>query len=546
MVGFTEPDQTITFLNSTVLSFNVSLGLGSTAESNISIDLVDDCNLGQEFLPFNGTTTVGDPVYFPDSAPSNFPFVFGGVLQSWTYNQGSNGRTYQCTITDPRQLLENAVVIIDSYLDLPTQAYNYFNVYNQAEGQVLLGNCSVFGITGTSERGMPYLSILQQLLAMDPVIFSPTSNLTGNYYRVNFADFPISQVPPYYRVPGPSITILQLLQDVCDALGSQFYCWLDPGNIIRIGLVPYRNWPNDTISKTLSGYKDKGVATDLSYGQELRNDKTRTVMFGEQQHYLSGSSTFGFYFGEDINPITALPYPVVPFAYSRNDGFWIAKRIEDINPTLYRPLPGMGPWTISEMDIRCAMASFDLWQNRVFSSDIPGTFNAAIRSNYVQYTGGDMMGAAFGQLAGDVPPERRAKAYIDLANNPGPTKQEYDNIMELDMQALHGWVKSLGDTYYGKQFFTQLNQTICQKVGENFQEIIFTDVPTSQGGWVDPFVPVLGLYPPDLDHFKLEDGRVTAFVGFYDNTVPQDEYPDPSGAPPPDENTPTNPNIDPQ
>ena len=385
----------------------------------------------------DGSVVVGDPVYFPDNPNASTPFTFGGVLQSWSYYQGSSWKIFKCTIVDPRQLLENAVVIIDSYLDLPTQAVNYFNVYNRSEGQVLQGNCSVFGQSGASERGMPYLSILNQLLQMAPIIYSPT----GKPFYVNFESFPINQVPLYYRVPGPSITILQLLQDVCDVLGQQFYCYLDAFQTIQVGLVDYRQWPS-TISNTISS--KNGEATELSYGQELRNDKTRTVMFGEQQHYLSSSNIFSFYFGEDVNPSgDGFPYPVVPFLFTKNDGFWIAKRINDINVSLYRPLPSNGPWTISEMDIRSAMASFDLWQSRVFTKTIPGSFNAAIRSLYTSFTGGDMIKESFDQLAEDVPSERRAKAYIDLANNPGPTLGEYDNIMEKDMQALHSFVKGL-------------------------------------------------------------------------------------------------------
>ena len=51
-LGLTD---TIKFLDSTVISFNLSLGLGSAAESTLSIDLVDDCTSltgGSGFVPF--------------------------------------------------------------------------------------------------------------------------------------------------------------------------------------------------------------------------------------------------------------------------------------------------------------------------------------------------------------------------------------------------------------------------------------------------------------------------------------------------------------
>ena len=51
-LGLTD---TIKFLDSTVISFNLSLGLGSSAESTLTVDLVDDCTSlagGTGFVPF--------------------------------------------------------------------------------------------------------------------------------------------------------------------------------------------------------------------------------------------------------------------------------------------------------------------------------------------------------------------------------------------------------------------------------------------------------------------------------------------------------------
>lgn len=546
MTLFTEPDQQLTFLDATVLSFNASLGLGSTAESSLTVELIEDCNSDPGFQPNRGSVKVGDPVYFPGNGPSNFNFSFGGILQSWTHQKGGGGRTFQCVVTDPRQLLENAVVVIDSYLDIPVQATNYFNVYSQAEGQVLYGNCSVYGSTGTSERGMPYRSVLYQLTQMAPVIYSST----GYAFYIDFTTLPGGvnaplAIPDYYRVPGPSITILQLVQDICDAGGYQFYCYLDENFVIRLGYIDYKQIPT-SISESLLAIDGANIATDISYGQELRNDKTRTVLFGEQQHYMSDSNNFSFFFGEDTNPYTGFNYPVVPYAYSSQEGFWIAKRISEVNVGLYRPIPvpsGADVFTISEMDIRSAMASYDLWFQRVMSPTIPGTFNAAVRAIYTVGTGGvapgsDMMNLVINEMEGDpeFPQSNLGKIYPDLMNQPGPTSQQYENPVELDLQSLHGFVKNLGDTYYGKQFFSQLNQNICQKLDpETWNQLIFTDVPTNDGGWVEPDTTILGLAPPDLDVFKETDGRLTAFLGFWDiKSQPISQFPGASGVPKPE------------
>jgi hypothetical protein len=49
---------------------------------------------------------------------------------------------------------------------------------------------------------------------------------------------------------------------------------------------------------------------------------------------------------------------------------------------------------------------------------------------------------------------------------------------------------------------------------ENYGEKVFTDTPTSAGGWVDYGVPVLGLSEPELSFFREEDNRIGCFALF--------------------------------
>jgi hypothetical protein len=104
------------------------------------------------------------------------------------------------------------------------------------------------------------------------------------------------------------------------------------------------------------------------------------------------------------------------------------------------------------------------------------------------------------------------------------------NILDRDLNAVHSWVKGLGDTYYGKQFITNLNQKICYNYSiENdpLSQRVFTDTPTTAGAWVDYGVPVLGLNSPDLDGFRGEDNRIQAFLRF-DITDPNSNIIDPT------------------
>jgi len=521
--------EPIKFLGASVISFNTNLGIGSASESTLTVDLIEDCEADPPdlFLPAstgNNKVEVGEPAYF-DTTIYGGGFSFGGVLTSWSKTQGSSGRTFNVTVSDPRQLLQNVGVVVDSYVGPPSYGINYINVYAHYEQEVLSGNCNVFGSSLGNERGMPYQKVIQALQSMNSTIYSPT----GYPYTVNWGSFPTG-LPEYYRVTGPQ-TVSQLLQDVCDVLGFSFFVSLAPGNIITVGLIDLKSVPQ-SFSTIIDEFD--GVATELSFGEELRNEVTKAIIFGEQQHYLTYVDEFQFYFGEDM--INGEPVAVVPFKIDRdNNTFWINKKINNLNGTLEKPFPNDGPYEISELDIRAAMGSLELWKSRVFDPDIVGNFNAAIRANYPE--GVDQLK----QRINDIKPNR---AINDIALNPNAAKVDLLNeIRSNDLKKIHSFIADLGNTYYGKQFITPLKETICYYQGENFQEKIFSSVPTNAGGWIDGDIPILGLADPDLGLYRSDDNRLTSFGVFtldgdnddksgdevdpkYENTSPPDDYSD--------------------
>jgi hypothetical protein len=512
--------QPIKFLGATVLSFNTSLGLGSAQESTLSVDLIEDCEAGDVFLPAVNAIEVGAPVYFSTGIDGE-GFSFGGVLTNWSGSQGGSGRTFNVKVVDPRQLLENVVVVIDSYNGPPVKSTNYFNIYAQLEG----GGCNTFGSSGSTERGTPYNSIINALKSTNPSICSPT----GYNFQINFDSFPPG-APDYYRISGPSVTILQLIQDICGVLGLEFYVYMtlgimpngSPLGIINIGTIDLKI-PPTSFSNIIAQFD--GLATDLSYGEELRNEVTKSLMFGEKQHYLSPVFKFNFYFGEEWDGNDFIP--VIPYAFEKCYGFWIRKRIPELNVTLSRPFGGNGPYTISEQDIRAAMASFDAWYMRVYEPSIKGGLNAAIRANTPREGAGPRQVIDAVRNDPNIPENRQHKALNDAMV--GPTKQKtLDEQFTEDLQKIHQFVQNLGSTYYGKQWFTPLNESICYYRGQNFQEKIFSSVPTNEGGWVDPGTAVLGLNDPDLGSFRQTDDRISCFAVFAinDNDVPQQDKQD--------------------
>jgi len=544
----------IKFLGATVLSTSTSIGYGSSSESTLSVELVEDCDANDQFLP----SEVGAPIYFNCGS-----FIFGGILTGWTENISQSGKTFSVRASDPRQLLDNFTILVDTeigagvgennvfdiwgYWDSTTQAdsdqgtiatrkvgnecddYPQFNVQKDNINDPKKGQ---FGRAQSSERGMKYRQIIDALECKNPSVYSNT----GYEYSVDFTTFPAKAlVPDFYRIQGPT-TLLQLLQNICDILGQEFYVYLEEVGVkhtIKIGLIDLTQEPG-TFNGIVTQFK--GCATDLSYGQELRHDKIKTAIFGENYHTNEEYQDCYFYFGAELyetapNANQILRHIVPQKAGDDGCGFWIFKSITELNATLHKPIAPLaggqknGPYSISELDLRAAMSGFKVWKNRTFSKDIPGSFNRAVRNTYPIYE--DSVRDTINGLEGAATAATVGRALPDAAVQPTKSDQNITRFNEetQDVEKVYAWIKQLADTYYGRQFLVPMKNISYYLEDDNVttmpnpeqSQFMFTKVPTNAGGWTDPIngkVTVLGLSDPALQFFKQDDGRVSSFASF--------------------------------
>jgi hypothetical protein len=323
-------------------------------------------------------------------------------------------------------------------------------------------------------------------------------------------------LPRWYRIAGPGVSLLQFLQDICDVLAYDFYVellYINGENIIKVGLIDLNTDP-PSFSAIVGGYAN--IATDLSYGQELRNEKTKTVIFGDQVHYITVVDSFDFFFGEDLR--NGVLTPVIPYKYD-TCGFWILKNIESLNVALEDPIDSNGPFEISELDIRSAMSSYELWVSRTFDENTPGSFNAALRGKFPNMVRNfaDALKVLEAQGGAIDATGNAAKGIIDQQQNPNPALLEQNKPNFVDeLKKMHAFVNNLGSTYYGKQFIAKLSEKICyidNIDGENTPRH-YSSLPTNAGGWVEFGTPVIGLNDPELGLFRAEDNRVNSFAVF--------------------------------
>jgi hypothetical protein len=513
-LGLTSP---VTFLNSTVLSFNGNLGFGGQ-ESSLTVELVDDCDTGQGFPGINSNNLIGSPQFFPTNSGS-MQFSFAGIVTDWKINESSGGKTYSVTLSDPRRLLENVMIVVDTYSGPLISGPNVYNAYRYYEPRESLeSNCVNFGTSGTSsDRGMPYYKAIQALQDMNIITYTPT----GYALYVDLSSINSLLLPEYYRVNGPAISLLQLVTDVAEATGYDFYVYLSPngGNwIIRFYFIDLKQPVNfGAVNWIVSNFENSAI--DRSYGRELRIEKEKTVVLGEKVHYLMPVTEFVPFFGENQ---ACEPVPAVPS--SDGCGFQVLVNTAPLAASMRYNFT-VGNLVVTEMDIRAALGSFQLWKERAQTVSIPGTFNAAIRAFLAFHEITNDPKQAFDDLSTglNVTQASLYRSTADIANNPNKSNVNVTvEAVNEDLQKIHNYIVTLGRTYYGKQYLCRLNQNICYKplygevaAGQNCisSERVYTAEPTNDGGWIDGG-SVLGLSDPFLGFFKQDDGRIGSFALF--------------------------------
>lgn len=249
------------FLGASVRGFNAHMGWGSSP-STLSVELVADPVLNEVFNP----VAPGQPVLFNYNS-----WRFGGILQSWKKNRSESGNpTYSVEVIDPREILNGVQLIIDSYVGPVYRVPNVYNIFGYAES--VLG----FGGAGVNEGGMPWTLIrdgFNSLQTTNPV------NLSGNPLYVNLANLP--NLPPFHRIPGPSISVMDYVSDICEAAGHDFFfnlSFVGSTSHLTLYTISRKNTPRIGAINSFISSLDEFTTSDV--GLEFRNEVTNRFLIG--------------------------------------------------------------------------------------------------------------------------------------------------------------------------------------------------------------------------------------------------------------------------
>lgn len=519
------------FLGSSIRSFNTSLGWGGQ-ESSLSISLADDVINGDAFLP----PSVGAPVLF------NFMgWTSAGLLQRWTQTGDVGGYpVYECSLVDPRILLDGVQVILSDYTGVVTLP-NLINVYGYLENQG-------FGTAKLNEAGIPWNLVRTSL----DVLLQGTIQFRGYKYALDISSLPLI---PNYRLGGPVMSVMDIINDVCEATSCDYFIKLENDLItIRVYLVSRASQP--LLGKITQYVAQTPDAKTREIGFEMVNEDNSKFIFGDKRQELFYVSASTRWILED-NRLTTddeETNTIWPFWGHDFDGNLIIGRgfgdrhtfTIDSRAILLENVGNSYPTNLGE--IRAALSDQDVWESYLWTNCFNEFYieedgNATARyykiNNRGQFVPGTvsyshnnypnpLFGRAFRlKLVGGISNDIISK-FLNATNAEDFLNTHTDALLNVlkqgqniheekdPIEKLYSFLNEYASEYYGRKFMVLMPQVQWYRDPET-DRVFLSHEPLGQG-FVEEDVWLNGisrnLLPIDINKITTEDGKIEAFVRF--------------------------------
>lgn len=285
------------FFGLSIVSFTESMGWNHQA-SQLNVRLVLDPQNG-DFVGFTDAD-LGKPAYFYFG-----PHTFFGILQKIDEVGSESGfPLYEAVLTDPRDLLDGAKVILGGYSGSVGAVPNLLNAFGYWEN---IG----FGASLAGEAGIPWAQVLSAVLTLTNTpggtIYGGPLTYRGFSYSLDLSQMP--SLPASYMISGGhSASLLELISRVCEDAGCDFFVEL-VGLQIRVRSVSRLNQPPlGTIAALVtSGYG--ATLSRYSKGGEFRNEPTSSFLTGGEVTTLYQTPSITSFWGYNTagDPILGVP-----------------------------------------------------------------------------------------------------------------------------------------------------------------------------------------------------------------------------------------------
>ena len=619
------------FLGCSVVSFSASVGFNEQV-SELTVSLVEDpCeapsthpkiyydgNLNRletlaadpGFFSYgaggNSSPQIGTAVFFRVESgtvgdPNYRAFEFSGLLQSWESSNKIDGKnSYSVKIVDPRQILEGAQVIINDYSGaVPSAIYNLFNVYGYLEwyGDQDCPNTETGGFGGSeaSPAGIPYNNVLKALpvltsqfpISGDIDDYSPHGRLRYRFdstsgcgvissdgtYLLDISELP--SAPDYFRLSGTNISIMELITQICQESGCDYYIELIPvqsgGGVykfIKVRVIDRGDEPPnyDAISNFI-GSSDNGVI-DSTFGREARNETTSALLIGGNKQAIFTRYTT---FDADSPPVSGAgssgisrswakveeDSDILPYWGVDGDGNIIKTYINTdtgqnfitltpsiiniLNESLNIPI-STDPWgderyiRVEMLEFRHAIVDKNTWFNYAETAfhwmpEVIGGPNGDGKVGTDLYEAMKQAYGFTGKLA-NFDQQKAVTAAQNLVKDGLKSPAMCMNFVKLkcqdrfkkqfdeDLETVHKFINDAASEFYGKKFIVKVDETCVKYDPDDYTKLLYSEMP-SEGGWPwttqvqqESLDPINGAEDSILEALRLEDGRVGPFLTF--------------------------------
>lgn len=547
------PFKQTVFLGCSVKSFGCTVGWNEQV-TNLTVELVEDPCPGDKVYynkpGHEGSWTLADPgfeEYQPSiGAPVYFRvglFEFAGVVQGWTKKDSVSGLDqYTVNISDPRFLLQNTQVIINEFNGSVGPIYNVINPFGFLES---FG----FGISDVNEVGVPWgyiklaaSSLLSSQASLAGNTFGPhggvvfrshdwdamdnnfgllkgtdtfkNPNIKSDYggehgwvttYYVDLHDIPFA--PEYYRLQSPEMTLLDIINQVCQDAGCDYYVELFVTNlgekVIKVKTQQRREQP--TLGRIQEFIDTRTGVISKNVGRELRNEATQSFALGANKQYFVEQSEYEPWWGFDTEGDPHTWTTITDPAGVLGTIYVVNLDVRELNTTLATSL-GSDYINVNEAEMRCALGGFESWISFIQS-----------------YNGG--LGTITGQwaMARGFKNPINLKSFSSGADNPAKANIQFGGVMtalgnfsylfskDQDAKKIHGFISKFAEEFYGRKALVPVSVDYYYNLESRTN--FFEALPASEA-WVENGGTWLGIVKPSvyLDKFTTEENLVTAGV----------------------------------